>query len=123
MKNKRFIPPVEAAILLLVIIFLLVVTTVALWPKDGKLRAVIAGTGERGPMDSIPLRLGGVPVNLADALALEALPGVGPKTAQAIIAEREENGPFFYPEDLMAVKGIGPKTVEKLRPYLSFETE
>ena len=32
--------------------------------------------------------------------------------------EREKNGPFYYPEDLMNVKGIGEKTLEKLLPHI-----
>lgn len=56
-----------------------------------------------------------VNINTADATALDALPGVGPSTAQAIIDEREANGAFTSPEDLMRVTGIGEKKFEKLR--------
>lgn len=56
-----------------------------------------------------------VNINTADAAALDALPGVGPSTAQAIIDEREANGAFSTPEDLMRVTGIGEKKFEKLR--------
>lgn len=44
--------------------------------------------------------------------------GVGEVIAQRIIEEREENGPFYYPEDLMNVKGIGEKTLEKLLSHI-----
>jgi competence protein ComEA len=60
-------------------------------------------------------------VNLADAEALCELPGVGPCYARRIVAYREEHGPFEKPEDLAAVRGIGPKTVEKLKPYVTCE--
>ena len=56
------------------------------------------------------------PVNVNTASAEEiaqALNGVGEAKAQAIIADREANGPFKSPEDLARVKGIGLKTVEK----------
>lgn len=55
-----------------------------------------------------------VNINEADANELaENLTGVGPKKAQAIIEYRESNGPFYTPEELENVKGIGPKTLEK----------
>ncbi len=56
------------------------------------------------------------PVNINTATAeelAENLKGVGPKKALAIIEYRETNGPFFAPEELINVKGIGPKTLEK----------
>jgi len=56
------------------------------------------------------------PVNINHANVQELadnLKGVGPKKAQAIIEHREENGPFYTTEELMDVKGIGPKTLEK----------
>lgn len=56
------------------------------------------------------------PVNINEADAQELadnLSGVGPKKAQAIIEYREHNGPFFEPQELENVKGIGPKTLEK----------
>ncbi|MDO8879979.1 MAG: ComEA family DNA-binding protein [Coriobacteriia bacterium] len=57
---------------------------------------------------------GTVNINAASATELEALPGVGPATAQKIVDDREKNGPFAAPEDLMRVPGIGPKKFEAL---------
>ncbi len=55
-----------------------------------------------------------VNINEADVEELaENLVGVGPKKAMAIIEYREANGPFYTPEELVNVKGIGPKTLEK----------
>ena len=54
-------------------------------------------------------------VNTADASALETLSGVGSATAQAIISDREQNGPFSTIEDLMRVDGIGEKKFAKLK--------
>ncbi len=53
---------------------------------------------------------GGGPIDLnrADAVALQELPGVGPATAEAIVAHRDENGPFRSVDDLLDVPGIGP---------------
>jgi len=53
-------------------------------------------------------------LNTAGADALEELPGVGPKTAQRILADRRTHGPFRKTSDLMRVKGIGPKTLARL---------
>jgi competence ComEA-like helix-hairpin-helix protein len=52
-------------------------------------------------------------LNTANQAELEALPGIGEKTAQAIIEARESK-PFESLEDLDAIPGIGPKTLEKL---------
>lgn len=53
-----------------------------------------------------------VDVNSASLSELQALKGVGPKTAEKIVAEREANGPFTSLSNLAArVKGIGPKTI------------
>ena len=59
-------------------------------------------------------------MNTADVAMLCTLKGVGPALAQAIVAERELNGPFAYPEDLIAVKGIGAKTLARFRDQLNF---
>lgn len=59
-----------------------------------------------------------IALNSADATALARLPGVGPKTAEVIVAYRNENGPFQDLSHIMRVKGIGPKKWEQIRPYL-----
>ncbi len=58
-----------------------------------------------------------IDVNTATADELQRLPGVGPVTAQAIIAARAAK-PFASVNDLDRVKGIGPKTLDKLRPFV-----
>lgn len=57
----------------------------------------------------------GIDVNRATATELEALPGVGPTTAEAIVAHREANGPFRRIDDLLEVRGIGPSKLEGMR--------
>lgn len=57
---------------------------------------------------------GKVNINLADARALTALSGIGPRKAERIVAYRQTNGWFTAAEDLQGVKGIGPKTVQGL---------
>jgi competence protein ComEA len=49
---------------------------------------------------------------------LQLLPGIGPKMAERVLQYRKEHGVFRSPEEIMEVKGIGPKKFEKLRPYL-----
>ncbi|WP_432788860.1 ComEA family DNA-binding protein [Brevibacterium sp. K11IcPPYGO002] len=61
---------------------------------------------------------GKVDLNTADATTLETLPGVGPVTAEAIISHRSQQ-PFAGVEDLLLVKGIGPKTFESLKDLVT----
>jgi competence protein ComEA len=69
--------------------------------------ASAAGTG--GPVD----------VNRASADQLDELPGVGPTTAEAIIAHREQNGPFGSVDELIDVRGIGEAKLEQLRDLVT----
>jgi len=59
-----------------------------------------------------------VDVNKADWPELIQLPGVGRTLAQRLIDQREQNGSFRDVDDLMRVGGIGPRTLERIRPYL-----
>ena len=59
-----------------------------------------------------------VGLNSATANDLAGLPGIGPGRAAAIVAYRESHGPFASIDALTAVTGIGPATVDKLRPFL-----
>lgn len=59
-----------------------------------------------------------VDINTADKTLLTALPNIGPVTADAIIAYRQTNGNFKSINELTKVKGIGEKTLAKLKPYL-----
>jgi competence ComEA-like helix-hairpin-helix protein len=63
---------------------------------------------ELGPSSAVPL-------NRASALELEALPGIGPAKARAIVAYRELHGPFATLEALAQVRGIGPAVLARLR--------
>ena len=56
--------------------------------------------------------------NAADWPELVQLPGIGPTLARRIVESRETDGPFLDHEDIMRVRGIGPKTLEEVRPYL-----
>jgi comEA protein len=58
-----------------------------------------------------------IDLNTATAEEIELLPGIGPKRAADIIAEREANGPFLSVADLKRVKGIAARTSERLAPH------
>lgn len=68
-----------------------------------------------------PAPSGTLRINEADADELITLPGIGETLAQAILDERELHGPFIYPEDLMAVRGIGPSKLREILPYLNLD--
>lgn len=69
---------------------------------------VVATAAPAGPLD----------LNAATADQLDALPGVGPVTAAAIVAWRQGNGDFTDVDQLSEVDGIGPARLEKLRPLV-----
>jgi competence protein ComEA len=60
-----------------------------------------------------------VNINTATLEELDALPGIGPTTAQKIIDYREENGPFNQIEDIMDVSGIGLTTFENIKDLIT----
>ena len=60
-------------------------------------------------------------INTATRAELELLPGIGPSLAERIIAERDRSGPFTRIEDLGRVRGIGSKTIDRLRDHTVIE--
>ena len=60
-----------------------------------------------------------VDINTADQTALESLPEVGPVTAAAILEYRDEAGGFSSVDELLEVSGIGPATLEAVRPFVT----
>jgi competence protein ComEA len=60
-----------------------------------------------------------IDVNRASAADLQSVPGIGKSLAQRIVDFRDKNGPFGKVEDLLKVQGIGEKSLERLRPYLT----
>jgi competence protein ComEA len=72
------------------------------------------GTGDAPAAPGAPVDL-----NAATAADLDALPGIGPATAAAILAHRDANGPFRSVDDLLDVRGIGEAKLEQLRPLVT----
>ncbi|NNF11983.1 MAG: helix-hairpin-helix domain-containing protein [Gemmatimonadetes bacterium] len=60
--------------------------------------------------------------NAADEAQLDRLPGIGPATAQAIITARDSGIVFRQADDLLRVRGIGPSTLERIRPWVRAES-
>ncbi len=99
---------------------------------DGQ-RVVVPAIGQPAPVEAVPPP--GAPsgpsadsgdgpsalvdLNTADAALLEELPGVGPATAAAILAHREDNGPFASVDALIDVRGIGEAKLEAVRDLVT----
>ena len=60
-----------------------------------------------------------VNINRAETWLLEALPGIGPVRAQAIVDYRERNGPFRSTDELTRVEGIGTATYERIKALIT----
>jgi competence protein ComEA len=72
------------------------------------------GSGPGSSASSSP----GVDLNTATATQLDSLPGIGPVTAERILAWRTEHGSFRRVEELQEVEGIGPKTYADIAPHV-----
>jgi competence protein ComEA len=96
-------------------------------PKPGEQPPMAAGAGApgggtapggaAGPGGAVPGAL--VDLNTATAEQLDTLPGVGPATAAAIIAHRDQHGPFTSVDQLLDVRGIGEAKLEQLRDLVA----
>lgn len=80
-------------------------------PAGPLVRGAVGGGDGAGPQL--------IDVNRATAVQLEALPGVGPAIAAAIVAHRDDRGPFGTVDELLAVPGIGPAKLEAIRDLVT----
>jgi competence ComEA-like helix-hairpin-helix protein len=60
-----------------------------------------------------------VNINTANSEQLQLVPGIGPATADKILQMRKSYGAFKSVDDLLAIRGLGPKRLEKMRKYLT----
>ena len=60
-----------------------------------------------------------VNINTANSEQLQTVPGIGPSTAEKILQMRKSYGAFKSVDDLLAIRGLGPKRLEKMRKYLT----
>ena len=99
---------------------LLLMLAIAVQAVFSAARTVDRYTSESAEVDASPIVLAseGLNINTASAEALSDLPQIGEKRAEAIVLERETNGFFTYPEDLMDVKGIGTSRLALLRDLI-----
>jgi competence protein ComEA len=82
---------------------------VAVGPDGGAGSGGTGAAGSTGPVD----------LNHATAAQLDALPGVGPTTAAAIVAYRQQKGPFRSVDDLLSVRGIGASKLDAIRDLVT----
>ena len=84
--------------------------------SDGE--RVYVPSGRRGAAERVPPGAaepaGPIDLNTAVERDLDALPGVGPATAKAIVTYRESHGPFTSVDQLLEVRGIGPAKLDQL---------
>ena len=85
--------------------------------------ARLAASRDPPPVRPAPPVAGSVSLNTATDEELLGVPGMTPRLARGILGHREAHGPFRRVEEIDQVPGIGPKTLEKLKPYLQDSTE
>lgn len=112
--NERMLNPAEqAAAAVLTAIALMFVALWWVWQGAVTGRTIDVDRAPPVPISFV------VNVNEADWPELSQLPGIGPVLAQRIVASRAHDGPFRSVDDLRRVQGIGPITIERLRPHVA----
>lgn len=86
----------------------------ATWIYQGGLRGRLVDIDRSDPV-TIEFQLD---INRADWAEWSVLPGIGDQLARRIVQVRSVRGGFVRHEDLLDVPGIGPRTLERVRPYL-----
>ena len=88
--------------------------------NDGE--QIYVGTAQNkssGSLNSSKKFIGIININRASKLDFDSLSGIGPVIAGRIVTYRVQNGPFMAIDDLLKVSGVGPKTLERIRPRLT----
>ena len=104
----------------LVVLF---VTAFLLFPQGDTAQSTFLARGGVPALRPVPVPDGEINVNTADKETLMLLPGVGETIAADIIQERDAHGPFRYPEDLLAVRGIGEKKLADMLPHIRLDEQ
>ena len=117
------------AILFLMLVIYPVFKTYRMYKEP--IQKVLKGTGfiSKGILDEIMQDTVGIERNMVQDTfkfnlnevsweALTLIPGIGEYTAKKIVTYRLKNGRFRQVEDLLKIKGIGRKTIERLKPYV-----
>ena len=111
--SPYWLRPSDQAVISAVLLVALILMA-AVWLSRGGL------SGDLQDIDELPQRQFQfqVDINTADWPELALLPNVGETLARRIVESREAEGPFRTFDDLDRVRGIGPKTLERMLPYL-----
>lgn len=113
--------PVRETICILLLATALFLCCLGCFPAKEPEAVMKAASGSSCNAEPVVISGGSINVNEADAEELIQLSGIGEVTAAAILDEREKNGLFFYPEDLLNVRGIGAKKLEGIRTTVNFD--
>ena len=108
---------VEKATLFLLIIFFLLGLGLVQWRRQQP-SFTLSVLSEKSP---VPVPSPKISLNSATVEELTRLPGIGPKLALRIVVFRTRQGRFVSLNDLLEVKGIGPRLYERITPYLRLE--
>ncbi|MFU8812876.1 MAG: phospholipase D-like domain-containing protein, partial [Balneolaceae bacterium] len=93
--------------------------SVGMWTEPERVNEKIARVsidGDEEEAVTFPIN-----INTADAQTLQALSGIGPAFSERIVEYRLENGGFNTVEELINVRGIGPATMDRLRPFVTVD--
>lgn len=114
----------KTGVILLTAAGILLCLSVLLRTDPAGIRSFNAETRDPVCIQSIFLPDGGtVCANTDNAEELYVLPGIGEATADAWITEYTLNGPFFYPEDILSVRGIGEKKLDAFRNMIDLSVQ
>ena len=89
-------------------------------------RKLTAAANEHDPLliEPVSLPVGGtVSANTTDPQELTVLPGIGETIAEAWVAEYFSNGPYYYPEDILSIRGIGEKKLKDIAELVDIYAE
>ncbi|MEK7467463.1 MAG: helix-hairpin-helix domain-containing protein [Planctomycetota bacterium] len=91
--------------------------TAALASIAGAFAAAVLAIPSFGPVPPPEPPLARLDLNVASVRELDLLPGVGPKTAERIVADRAANGPFRHPGEVRRVKGVTRRAAERISQF------